>query len=80
MACLTQLAGHTRETWASEFVARLGGAWTSLGFAATIDTIWRKLRGIAKQLASRGTDARNAVTAALSYIQSRKAKMRYATH
>jgi len=45
-----------------------------------IDTIWRKLRGIAKRLPGRGTDARNAVAAALSYIRFRKAKMRYATH
>jgi len=45
-----------------------------------IDIIWRKLQGIAKRLPGRGTDARNAVAAALSYIRSRKAKMRYATH
>ncbi|HWN70215.1 MAG TPA: hypothetical protein VNM90_21395 [Haliangium sp.] len=45
-----------------------------------IDTIWRKLRGLAKTLPGRGTEARNAVAAALSYIRSRKAKMRYATH
>jgi len=31
-------------------------------------------------LPGRGTDARNAVAAALSYIRSRKAKMLYATH
>jgi hypothetical protein len=45
-----------------------------------IDTIWRKLRGLAKTLPGRGTEARNAVAAALSYIRPRKAKMRYATH
>ena len=45
-----------------------------------IDTIWRKLRGIAKRLPGRGSEARNAVAAALSYIRFRKAKMRYATH
>lgn len=45
-----------------------------------IDIIWRKLRGLAKTLPGRGTDARNAVAAALSYIRPRKAKMRYATH
>jgi hypothetical protein len=45
-----------------------------------IDTIWRKLRGLADKLPGRGTDARNAVAAALSYIRFRKAKMRYATH
>jgi hypothetical protein len=45
-----------------------------------IDTIWRKLRDLAKRLTGRGTDARKAVAAALSYIRSRKAKMRYATH
>lgn len=45
-----------------------------------IDTIWRKLRAIAKRLPGRGTEARNAVAAALSYIRSRKTKMRYATH
>jgi hypothetical protein len=47
---------------------------------AAIDTIWRKLRGIAKTLAGRGTEARNAVAAALSYIRRRKSRMRYATH
>ena len=45
-----------------------------------IDTIWRKLRGLAKTLPGRGTEARNAVAAALSYIRLRKAKMRYATY
>lgn len=45
-----------------------------------IDTIWRKLRGLAKTLPGRGTEARDAVAAALSYIRFRKAKMRYATH
>jgi hypothetical protein len=45
-----------------------------------IDTIWRKLRRIGKTLAGRGTAARNAVAAALSYIRHRKAKMRYASH
>ena len=45
-----------------------------------IDTIWRKLRGLAKQLSGRGTEARNAVAAALRYIRFRKSKMRYAAH
>lgn len=45
-----------------------------------IDTIWRKLRDLAKRLPGRGTDARNAVGAALSYIRHRKSKMRYAAH
>jgi hypothetical protein len=45
-----------------------------------IDTIWRKLRGLAKRLPGRGTDARKAVAAALSYIRRRKSKMRYAKH
>jgi len=45
-----------------------------------IDTIWRKLRGLAKQLSGRGTKARNAVAAALRYIRFRKSKMRYAAH
>src|SRR5262249_35039962 len=45
-----------------------------------IDTIWRKLRRLAETLPGRGTDARNAVAAALSYIRPRKAKMRYASH
>jgi hypothetical protein len=45
-----------------------------------IDTIWRKLRGLAERLPGRGTDARNAVAAALSYIRRRKSKMRYAAH
>lgn len=44
-----------------------------------IDTIWRKLRDLARRLPDRGTDARNAVAAALSYIRHRKPKMRYAT-
>lgn len=47
---------------------------------AAIDTIWRKLRRIGKTLAGRGTAARNAVAAALSYIRRRKARMRYASH
>jgi len=45
-----------------------------------IDTIWRKLRALAKRLPGRGTAARKAVAAALSYIRLRKAKMRYAAH
>jgi hypothetical protein len=45
-----------------------------------IDTIWRKLCALAKRLPGRGTDGRKAVAAALSYIRTRKAKMRYATH
>jgi len=47
---------------------------------AAIDQIWRKLRGLGETLAGRGTAARNAVAAALSYIRRRKARMRYATH
>jgi len=47
---------------------------------AAIDTIWRKLRGLAKTLPGRGTAARNAVAAALTYIRHRKSRMRYATH
>lgn len=47
---------------------------------AAIDQIWRKLRDLAKSLAGRGTAARNAVAAALSYIRHRKSKMRYAAH
>jgi hypothetical protein len=47
---------------------------------AAIDQIWRKLRDLAKTLVGRGTDARNAVAAALSYIRHRKSKMRYASH
>lgn len=47
---------------------------------AAIDQIWRKLRGLGNTLSGRGTKARNAVAAALSYIRRRKAKMRYATH
>jgi hypothetical protein len=45
-----------------------------------IDTIWRKLRGLAKTLPGRGTDARKAVAAALSYIRRRKSRMRYASY
>lgn len=47
---------------------------------AAIDQIWRKLRGLAKTLPGRGTQARKAVAAALSYIRRRKSKMRYASH
>lgn len=47
---------------------------------AAIDQIWRKLRELAKTLAGRGTKARNAVAAALSYIRRRKSRMRYASH
>lgn len=47
---------------------------------AAIDTIWRKLRGLAKTLPGRGTAARKAVAAALSYIRHRKSRMRYASH
>lgn len=45
-----------------------------------IDTIWRKLRRLAKRLPGHNTEARNAVAAALSYIRHRKSKMRYAGH
>jgi hypothetical protein len=45
-----------------------------------IDTIWRKLCEFAKRLSGRGTEARNAVAAALRYIRFRKSKMRYAAH
>ena len=45
-----------------------------------IDTIWRRLRDLAKRLPGRGTAARTAVAAALSYIRRRKSKMRYASH
>ena len=45
-----------------------------------IDTIWRKLRRLAANLPGRGTAARRAVAAALSYIRHRKTRMRYATH
>jgi hypothetical protein len=51
-----------------------------LGDDSAIDTIWRKLRMLAARLPGRGTEARKAVAAALSYIRARKSKMRYATH
>jgi hypothetical protein len=47
---------------------------------AAIDNIWRKLLRLAGNLPGRGTEARRAVAAALSYIRRRKARMRYATH
>jgi hypothetical protein len=47
---------------------------------AAIDHIWRRLRRLAATLPGRGTAARTAVAAALSYIRERKSKMRYATH
>lgn len=47
---------------------------------AAIDKTWRNLRALAKRLPGRGTEARKAVAAALSYIRTRKAKMRYASH
>ncbi len=47
---------------------------------AAIDKTWRNLRALARRLTGRGTAARQAVAAALRYIRSRKAKMRYASH
>jgi hypothetical protein len=47
---------------------------------AAIDTIWRKLRGLARRLPGRGTVSRKAVAAALSYIRPRKSRMRYASY
>ena len=47
---------------------------------AAIDQIWRNLRGVGDTLSGRGTKARSAVAAALSYIRHRKSKMRYAAH
>jgi hypothetical protein len=40
--------------------------------ARIVIVIWRRLRGIAKTLGGRGTEARNAVAAALSYIRRRR--------
>jgi len=44
-----------------------------------IDRIWRKLRRLSQTLAKGATAARDAVAAALSYIHTRKDKMRYAS-
>ncbi|MBA3538427.1 MAG: hypothetical protein H0T79_02260 [Deltaproteobacteria bacterium] len=62
---------HDWKGWYRSLLLRDDGA---------IDQIWRKLRGIGLTLVGRGTAARNAVAAALSYIRRRKAKMRYASH
>lgn len=70
-ACEDEGDPHDWKGWYRNLLLRADNA---------IDTIWRKLRGIAKRLPGRGTDARNTVAAALSYIRFRKAKMRYATH
>ena len=47
---------------------------------AAIDRIWRKLRRLGKNLPKSATAEREAVAAALSYIRTRKNKMRYASH
>jgi hypothetical protein len=44
-----------------------------------IDRIWRKLRGLSKSLPKSARKKRKAVAAALSYIRTRKDRMRYAT-
>jgi len=45
-----------------------------------IDRIWRKLRDQGKSLPSSARKKRKAVAAALSYIRTRKTRMRYASH
>lgn len=45
-----------------------------------IDRIWRKLRDQGESLPSGARKKRKAVAAALSYIRTRKARMRYASH
>lgn len=70
-ACEPEGDPHDMKGWYRDELLRDDGA---------IDRIWRNLRGLAKRLPGRSTDARNAVAAALSYIRTRKAKMRYATH
>ena len=47
---------------------------------AAIDRIWRKLRDQGQALPSGARKKRKAVAAALSYIRTRKARMRYASH
>jgi hypothetical protein len=51
-----------------------------LGDDGAIDRIWRKLRDQGKSLPSGARKKRKAVAAALSYIRTRKARMRYASH
>jgi hypothetical protein len=70
-ACEPNGDPHDMKGWYRSELLRDDGA---------IDKIWRNLRGLAKTLAGRGTEARNAVAAALSYIRRRKSRMRYATH
>lgn len=70
-ACEPDGDPHDMKGWYRNELLRDDGA---------IDKIWRNLRGLAKRLPGRGTDARNAVAAALSYIRHRKSKMRYASH
>ncbi len=62
---------HDWKGWYRSLLLRDDGA---------IDHIWRRLRGIGQTLVGRGTAARNAVAAALSYIRRRKSRMRYASH
>lgn len=45
-----------------------------------IERIWRKLRRLAEKLDGHDTPARKAVASALSYIRTRKNKMRYASY
>jgi len=45
-----------------------------------IDRIWRKLRELGRRLSREDGAARTAVADALSYIRTRKDRMRYATH
>lgn len=70
-ACEPEGDPHDMKGWYRNELLRDDGA---------IDKIWRNLRALAKRLPGRGTDARNTVAAALSYIRFRKAKMRYASH
>lgn len=70
-ACEPEGDPHDWKGWYRNELLRDDGA---------IDKIWRKLRGLAKLLPGRSTDARNTVAAALSYIRHRKSKMRYASH
>ena len=61
---------HQMKSWYRGELLRDDGA---------IDRIWRSLREKTKRLPGRNTNARKAVAAAVSYIKTRKHKMRYAS-
>ena len=69
-ACESADDPHQWKLWYRHELLRDDGA---------IDRIWRKLRRLSKSLAEGATTASDTVAAALSYIRTRKNKMRYAS-